>query len=114
MRTKQLASSGPSRMSPREQQVFELMLTGAPCKVMAQDLGLSHRTVEVHRAHILRIMGATTTNEVIRMWYEAQLAARDEQIAALTARLAGPRTLSVRDMFNEEETRLAKVAGFTA
>ena len=37
-------------LTPREKQVMDLMIGGKPNKVMAIDLGLSQRTVEIHRA----------------------------------------------------------------
>jgi two-component system, LuxR family, response regulator FixJ len=41
-------------LTPREREVFELVVAGEPNKVIARQLGISFRTVELHRAHIYR------------------------------------------------------------
>jgi two-component system, LuxR family, response regulator FixJ len=41
-------------LTPREREVFELVVAGEPNKVIARHLGISFRTVELHRAHIYR------------------------------------------------------------
>ena len=45
-------------LTPREKQVMELVVDGAANKVIAIDLGLSERTVEIHRAKVMEKMGA--------------------------------------------------------
>lgn len=40
-------------LSPRERQVLEALVAGQPNKVIAIDLGISMRTVEVHRARTM-------------------------------------------------------------
>ena len=47
-----------TRLTSRENQVFELVVDGKPNKVVASDLGLSQKTVEVHRAHVMEKMRA--------------------------------------------------------
>lgn len=47
-------------LSARELQVMELMVTGRANKVIAAELGIAIRTVEVHRARILAKMGVKT------------------------------------------------------
>lgn len=47
-----------SRLSPREREVMTLMLKDLPNKVIAHELGIALRTVEVHRAKVLSKMGA--------------------------------------------------------
>jgi RNA polymerase sigma factor (sigma-70 family) len=42
-----------ARLSERERNVLELALAGLPNKEIARQLGISHRTVEVHRSRIL-------------------------------------------------------------
>lgn len=48
-------------LSPRERDVLQRLLSGASNKLIGRDLGLSPRTVEMHRAKMLDRLGAQTT-----------------------------------------------------
>lgn len=54
-------------LSPRERQVLALLTSGKANKVMAADLGLSQRTIEIHRAHVMEKMGASSLAQLVRM-----------------------------------------------
>src|SRR3954452_2167176 len=54
-------------LSPREREVLEGLLSGLPNKSIAYDLGISPRTVEIHRARVMDKMGARSLSELIRM-----------------------------------------------
>ncbi|HQS10627.1 MAG TPA: response regulator FixJ [Xanthobacteraceae bacterium] len=54
-------------LSQREHQVLELLLVGHANKVIAQDLGISPRTVEVYRANVMTKMKAASLSELVRM-----------------------------------------------
>ncbi|MEE2941143.1 MAG: response regulator, partial [Planctomycetota bacterium] len=56
-----------SRLTTREAQVFELVVDGKPNKVVASDLGLSQKTVEVHRAHVMEKMRAESFADLVKM-----------------------------------------------
>ena len=61
-------------LSPRERQVLEAIAVGRPSKLIAYDLGISVRTVEVHRAHMLDRLGVRNMAEAIRIAVIATLA----------------------------------------
>ena len=54
-------------LTPRERQVLEFVTHGKSNKVIASDLGVSQRTVEIHRAHLTEKMGATSLAHLVRM-----------------------------------------------
>lgn len=54
-------------LTPREREVLELVTSGKPNKVMAADLGVSQRTIEIHRARVMEKMGANSLAQLVRM-----------------------------------------------
>jgi FixJ family two-component response regulator len=54
-------------LTPRERDVFALVVTGRPNKQLAVELGLSEMTVKVHRSQITKKMKATSIVELVRM-----------------------------------------------
>lgn len=54
-------------LTPREKEVLDGLLTGHPNKTIAYDLGLSPRTVEVHRANVMTKMGVSNLPDLVRM-----------------------------------------------
>jgi len=54
-------------LTPREREVLTLVTRGKPNKVMAADLGVSQRTVEIHRARVMEKMGASSLAQLVRM-----------------------------------------------
>jgi two-component system response regulator FixJ len=56
-----------SRLSAREREVMALVVSGLSSKEIAKQLGLSHRTVETHRTHLMYKMGAASLVELITM-----------------------------------------------
>lgn len=56
-----------AELSPREREILKLVLAGHPSKNIAADLDISRRTVENHRASIMRKTGATSLSELIRL-----------------------------------------------
>jgi two-component system, LuxR family, response regulator FixJ len=61
-------------LSPRERQVLDALIAGHPNKTIAVALGLSVRTVEVHRAHMLERLGVETLAEAVRLAVVAGMA----------------------------------------
>ena len=56
-----------ARLSMRERQVLEGLLAGWPNKTIARRLGLSPRTVEIHRARLMDKMQASSLPELVRL-----------------------------------------------
>jgi two-component system, LuxR family, response regulator FixJ len=54
-------------LTPRERQVLDGMVTGRPNKLIAFDLGISPRTVEIHRARVMEKMQARSLSALVRM-----------------------------------------------
>jgi FixJ family two-component response regulator len=54
-------------LTPREKQVMKLVVDGAANKVIAIDLGLSERTVEIHRAKVMEKMGARSVAHLVKL-----------------------------------------------
>lgn len=58
-------------LTPREREILERALSGMTSKTIASELGISYRTVELHRSHVLEKLGA------------ASIAALSQQVARL-------------------------------
>ena len=67
------AAQRVAALSPRERQVLDALVAGRPNKVIAYDLGISARTVEVHRARMMERLGVRQLAEAIRLAVMARL-----------------------------------------
>ena len=61
-------------LTPREMEVLEGLARGLTNKAVARDLGISSRTVEVHRAHLFTKLGVRNLPEALKIAYAAGLA----------------------------------------
>jgi len=63
-------------LTVRERQILRRLLEGKPTKIIAEDLSISQKTVEVHRYHLLRKMGATSSIQLAaragRFWHSVR------------------------------------------
>jgi FixJ family two-component response regulator len=59
-------------LTPREREVLDLMTQGKQNKVVGQELGVSPRTIEIHRARVMEKMGAHSVAELVRMMLDLQ------------------------------------------
>ncbi len=64
---KQEISDRMDLLSERERQVMDLMVEGEANKVIAIDLAISQRTVEVHRANVMEKMAAASLAQLVKM-----------------------------------------------
>ncbi|MBD0276314.1 MAG: response regulator [Acetobacteraceae bacterium] len=70
------AAARVAALSPREREVLDLLAAGKPNKGVARDLGLSPRTVEVHRARLMERLGVGSLAEAVRLSVQAELSQR--------------------------------------
>ncbi len=70
-------------LTPREKEVMALIVAGHANKVIAMDLGLSERTVEIHRARVMEKMATRSVAHLVRMALELESPGHH-------ARIAGP------------------------
>ena len=70
-------------LTKREHQVFDRVAAGQANKVIAQDLGVSERTVEVHRSEVMKKMGARTLAKLVRMHLEAERPLYDPVVSSV-------------------------------
>ena len=64
---RQEAAARLARLTPREREVFELIISGKANKQIAARLALSEKTVEFHRAKLKKKLEAESTAELVRM-----------------------------------------------
>ena len=67
------AAARLSKLSPRELDVLRGLVAGRQHKVIAFDLGISPRTVEVHRANLMDKLGVRSLSEAVRVALAAGL-----------------------------------------
>ena len=71
------AAQRVARLSPRERDVLALLAEGKPNKIIAHELGLSPRTVEIHRARMMEHLCVGSFAEALRVAVLAELAEDD-------------------------------------
>ncbi len=59
-------------LTPRERDVLALVVVGNANKAMAGELGVSQRTIEIHRARIMEKMGASSLAHLVSMALELE------------------------------------------
>lgn len=55
-------------LTPREREVATLVVAGKANKIIAIELGLSPKTIEVHRANVMKKMQAKSLSELVQIW----------------------------------------------
>ncbi|RRD58091.1 DNA-binding response regulator [Comamonadaceae bacterium OH2545_COT-014] len=72
------AADALARLSPREAEVARLLALGQPNKRVAQALGISEKTVHIHRQHVMEKMDIASAAELVRVMLRADPSALDE------------------------------------
>jgi len=67
------ASTAIAGLTDRERDVLDGLAQGLPNKTIAFDLGISPRTVEVHRANLMTKLGVRSLSEALRLAFAAGL-----------------------------------------
>jgi two-component system response regulator FixJ len=73
------AASRVAALSPREREVLGLAMDGKASKMIAYELGISPRTVEVHRTRMMTRLGVASLAEAARLAVWAELASLDAE-----------------------------------
>jgi two-component system response regulator FixJ len=61
------AKDSIARLTPREHEVLEHLVAGRPNKIIAHNMSISPRTIEIHRAHIMEKMKTRSFAELMRI-----------------------------------------------
>jgi two-component system response regulator FixJ len=69
-RTNPHFADGLARLTARERQVFDAMITGKSSKLIARELGGSFRTIEIHRSRVMTKMKSESLADLVRMTFE--------------------------------------------
>ena len=77
-----LAVQRVATLTPRQREILDLITTGHPSKNIAADLGISQRTVENHRASIMKKTGVKSLPALARMALAATWTGTGEPIAS--------------------------------
>ena len=66
-----------ARLTPRERQVLEHVVSGQLNKQIAADLGTVEKTIKVHRARVMRKMGVDSLAELVRLAQQVGIGRRE-------------------------------------
>ena len=81
LKLQELAAAHLSGLTPRQREVMERVLAGQPSKNIAADLGISQRTVENHRASIMKRTGSKSLPALARLALLASGGAEEPSIS---------------------------------
>jgi RNA polymerase sigma factor (sigma-70 family) len=68
------------RLTPREKQVFQLVVIGRLNKQIALELGISEKTVKVHRGRVMEKLGVRRVAQLVRLAARMGLAPADQAV----------------------------------
>ena len=71
LKTRETVQARLDSLTPREHEVMLQLITGAPNKVVADQLHIAVKTVKVHRAHVMEKMGVRSVAELLHLCHLA-------------------------------------------
>ena len=98
------------QLSRREREVLDCLVAGKANKLIARDLDISPRTVEIHRANMMAKLGAGHAAEAVRLWMDAQLGEQTMPVAVSATPLLRPQTpapISIAHMQSAAQAHMA-------
>ena len=57
-----------AKLTEREREVLQEVVQGRPSKLIASELGISEKTVDVHRSNVMRKTGTRSVAELVQIW----------------------------------------------
>jgi two-component system CheB/CheR fusion protein len=78
---RETAATRLAGLTSRQRQIMELVLAGHPSKNIAADLGISQRTVENHRAAVMKKTGSHSLSTLIRLALAADLGTASQSLS---------------------------------
>ena len=76
------ANARLAALTPREMEVLQGLVRGHPNKTIAYDLGISPRTVEIHRANLMTKLEVASLSEALRIAFAAGLGDTESEAAS--------------------------------
>lgn len=80
-RRAEVAQARLAELTPREMDVLRGLVRGHPNKTIGYDLGISPRTVEIHRANVMSKLGVPSLSDALRIAFAAGLGDDEEEAA---------------------------------
>ncbi len=66
-------------LTPREREVIICLSKGTKAKLIADELGISHKTLDIHRANIMRKFRVKTSTAMMNVFYLDQISRRGNE-----------------------------------
>ncbi len=98
-------------LTPREREVFQLVVSGIPSREIAQVLDRSQKTVEVHRTSIMKKMSARSVVDLVRMGIELRVFDKRHEMEEPKERRSDTNGMIVKNSHHDMRLSGAPIAG---